>query len=87
MASYELLILPSAKREIEAIEPRADRELIVRRIGALAPNPRPAGCEKPAGVEGHYRVRQGNYRVIYRVEDHRLVIVVVKVGHRREVYR
>ena len=87
MASYELLILPSAARELETIEPRADRQRIIRKLEALAANPRPVGVEKLAGVEGHYRIRQGDYRVIYRIEARRLIVVVVKIGHRREVYR
>ena len=74
-------------RELEAIEPKAERVRIHRRIDALSSEPRPAGCEKLAGADGYYRVRQGNYRVIYRIEDHRLVVVVVKIGHRREIYR
>ncbi|MDZ4170231.1 MAG: type II toxin-antitoxin system RelE/ParE family toxin [Coriobacteriia bacterium] len=75
----------SAAREIEGI-PIADRREVVERIGRLAEDPRPRGCEKLAGGE-HYRVRQGDYRIVYTVEDGRLVVWVVKVGHRRDVYR
>jgi mRNA interferase RelE/StbE len=56
------------------------------RIRSLADDPRPAGCEKLSGSE-RYRVRQGVYRIVYEIEDHRLVVLVVKVGHRRDVYR
>ena len=87
MASYELLIVPSAKREIEAIDPLAERIRIHRKIESLMANPRQHGVEKLAGAEHHYRIRQGDYRIIYRIEDYRLIVVVIRVGHRREVYR
>ena len=85
MASYRLLVKPSAVREIEAL-PRQDRPRIIARISSLARDPRPPGCEKLSG-RGQYRLRQGNYRILYEVQDLDLVVVVVKVGHRREVYR
>ncbi len=87
MAGYRLLIKPSAGKEIEAIAQKKDRQRIVNRITALASEPRPAGCEKLAGIEGRYRVRQGPFRIIYAVDDTRRTVEVVKVGHRREVYR
>jgi mRNA interferase RelE/StbE len=83
--AYSIEIKLSAAREIEAI-PLLDRRKVVARIGLLAEDPRPRGCEKLAGG-GHYRVRQGDYRIVYTVEDERLVVWVVKVGHRRDVYR
>ncbi len=58
----------------------------MQRIRLLAADPRPAGCEKLSGQE-RYRVRQGVYGIIYEIEDARLVVLIVKVGHRREVYR
>ncbi len=58
----------------------------MQRIAALADDPRPPGCEKLSGLE-RYRVRQGAYRIIYEIEDDRLVVLVVRVGNRREVYR
>lgn len=87
MASYSLRIKRTAARDIEAIAGKADRQRIVRRISALADDPRPPGCEKLAGHEGRYRIRQGNYRILYSIEDAELLIWVVKVGHRRDVYR
>jgi mRNA interferase RelE/StbE len=87
VAGYRLLIKPSAGKEIEAIAQKKDRQRIVNRITALASEPRPAGCEKLAGIEGRYRVRQGPFRIIYAVDDTRRTVEVVKVGHRREVYR
>lgn len=59
---------------------------IMERIAALAENPRPVGCEKLSGQE-KYRIRQGVYRIIYSIQDTQLTVWVVKVGHRREVYR
>ncbi len=87
MAEYRLLIKPSAAKEIEAIGIKRDRQRIVGRIHSLATEPRPSGCEKLASLSGLFRVRQGQYRVIYSVDDLDRSIVVIKVGHRREVYR
>lgn len=87
MAGYRLLIKPSAAKEIEALGQKKDRQRIVKRIAALASEPRPAGCEKLAGAEGRYRVRQGQLRIVYAVDDTSRTVEVVKVGHRREVYR
>lgn len=87
MASYSILIKQSAQKEIEAIARKVDRQRIVRRIDSLRKDPRPPGCEKLAGTGDRYRVRQGNFRIVYSIEDRDLVVWVVKVGHRREVYR
>ena len=86
MGSYRVLIKPSAVKEIEAIGSRKDRRRVVARIQQLAENPRPHGCQKLSGAE-KYRVRCGNYRIVYSIEDDGLVVIVVKVGHRRNVYR
>lgn len=87
MAEFRLVVKRSAAKEIEAIGTKRDRQQIVRRIQALAAEPRPAGCEKLAGYSTLFRVRQGQYRVIYTVNDARRTVEAVKVGHRREVYR
>jgi mRNA interferase RelE/StbE len=87
VAGYRLLIKPSAGKEIEALGQKKDRQRIVNRIAALASEPRPAGSEKLAGVEWRYRIRQGQFRIVYAVDDASRTIEVVKVGHRREVYR
>lgn len=87
MAGFRLLIKPSAAKEIEAIGQKKDRQRIVSRIAALASEPRPTGCEKLAGSEGRYRVRQGRFRIVYAIDDAARIVEVVKVGHRREVYR
>ncbi len=85
MASYSLEIKRSAAKELAQVPPR-DRRRVVARIQALANDPRPAGAEKLSGQE-RYRVRQGDYRILYEIEDQILRIMVVKIGHRREVYR
>lgn len=85
MASYRLFIKPSAAKEIEAI-PKKERLRVIHRIQDLSGNPRPPGCEKLSGQD-KYRVRQAQYRIIYSVSDEELIVCVVKVGHRREVYR
>lgn len=85
MDAYELLVKPSAVKELEAIS-KKDRRRVIRRIEGLAADPRPPGCEKLSG-EDKYRVRQGDYRVIYLVSDASHEVIVFKIGHRREVYR
>jgi mRNA interferase RelE/StbE len=85
VASYSLLIKASAVKELEAT-PKADRKRLAARMGGLAANPRPPGPEKLSGEE-KYRIRQGDYRVLYLIEDARSTVTIVKIGHRREVYR
>ncbi|MHB8817334.1 MAG: type II toxin-antitoxin system RelE family toxin [Steroidobacteraceae bacterium] len=87
MAKYRLLVKPSAAREIESVGSKKDRRRIVDRISVLATEPRPNGVEKLAGYDDRYRVRQGNYRIVYLIDDSRLEVTVFKVGHRRDVYR
>ena len=86
-SAYVLEIKRSAVAELEALEPRAQRQRVVARIRALAAEPRPAGAQKLAGSAAHYRLRQGDFRVLYEVDDRQRRVVVVKIGHRREVYR
>ncbi len=87
MASYRVLIKPSAAKEIEAVDQKRDRQRIVARILALADEPRPVGCEKLAGESDRYRVRVGRYRILYSIADDELLVLVVRVGHRKDVYR
>jgi mRNA interferase RelE/StbE len=87
VASYRVLIKASAAKEIEAVDPKKDRQRIVAAIRSLADNPRPPGCEKLAGEGDRYRIRVGRYRIIYSVGDGELLVVVVRVGHRKDVYR
>lgn len=86
MARYKILIKPSAVKEIESIPLKRDRQRIVERIRDLTENPRPPGCEKLSGRD-KYRLRQGRYRILYSIEDEDLLVYVVKVAHRKDVYR
>ena len=86
MAKYKILIKASAAKEIAGIPTRKDRRKVVEKIRKLGDDPRPRGCEKLSGQD-RYRVRQGNYRIIYSIDDDRLVVHVVKVGDRKDVYR
>ena len=84
--SYEVQILPKAARQIKALSVDV-RQDITLTIQSLANEPRPIGVKKLSGEKDIYRVRVGNYRVLYRIVDKVLVVVVVSIGHRREVYR
>lgn len=84
MANYKIQIKKSAAKEIESL-PREAISKILPKIGSLAENPRPMGCKKLSGDE-KYRIRVGNYRVLYEIEDEIVTVFVVKVGHRKEVY-
>lgn len=84
MESYRIVIKKSAAKEIEKIV-KKDRIRIIEKIRSLASEPYPHGSKKLSGQE-KYRIRQGNYRILYQVIDHELIINVVKVGHRSDVY-
>ena len=86
MAKYSLIIKKSARKELESIATKADRQRVVKRIQALADDPRPRGSRKLSGFE-RYRIRQGNYRVLYSIRDTELVLYVIKIGDRKDVYR
>jgi mRNA interferase RelE/StbE len=85
MARYELRFKNSVIKDLRAL-PRSDVAKVLERIDALRDDPRPPGSEKLSAQE-RYRVRQGSYRILYEIEDQQVVVTVVKVGHRREVYR
>lgn len=85
MARYELRFKNSVIKDLRAL-PRSDVAKVLERIDALRDDPRPPGIEKLSAQE-RYRVRQGSYRILYEIEDQQVVVTVVKVGHRREVYR
>ncbi len=85
MAGYELLIKPSAVKEIERISGRQNRRRVVGRIQDLANDPRPKGCRKLVGRE-RYRVRQGAYRIVYAVDDRERTVLIVKVGRRGKTH-
>ena len=86
MAKYSLDIKRSAAREIEDLPSKKERRLVVGRIAKLADEPRPSGSEKLVG-DDRYRVRQGPYRILYQTDDSVREVSIIKVGHRREVYR
>ena len=86
MEKYKVSIKRSAVKEIEAIPQKKERQRIIRRIGQLAEDPRPPGSKKLSGND-KYRVRQGCYRIVYSIEDNELIVVAVKAGHRKDVYR
>ena len=87
MASYRVLIKPSAAKEIEAVDQKKDRQRIVASILALSDEPRPIGSEKLVGQTDRYRIRVGRYRVVYSIADEDLVVLVVRVADRKDVYR
>ncbi|MEE4303561.1 MAG: type II toxin-antitoxin system RelE/ParE family toxin [Wenzhouxiangella sp.] len=85
MARFELAFRRSVAKDLRRI-PKRDVKRILQRVESLRDDPRPAGCEKLSGQE-RYRIRQGVYRILYEILDRRLIVTVVKVGHRKQVYR
>ncbi|WP_052316062.1 type II toxin-antitoxin system RelE family toxin [Desulfomonile tiedjei] len=84
--AYRILFVSRAERSFKRLS--ADvQDRIISQVNSLAENPRPAGAVKLTGSDNLYRVRVGDYRIIYAVEDDLLVVLVVEVGHRREIYR
>lgn len=82
---YELRVRPSVAKDLRGV-PKADIGRILARMEALRDDPRATGCEKLSGAE-LYRVRQGVYRIVYEIHDECIVVEVIRVGHRGEVYR
>ena len=87
MADYRVFIKASAGRELERLGTKSDRARIVERIRALAIDPRPHGSEKLAGYADRFRIRQGDYRIVFLVDDLRHEITIFKIGDRKDVYR
>ena len=85
MAEFEIFFKESVWKELKRI-PKNDLRRILSRIKKLGDNPRPAGCEKLSSME-LYRVRQGKYRIVYSIQDNELTVWVIKIGHRKDVYR
>ena len=83
--SYEIIFKPAAQRQLKKLTPAVQQD-IVTLIESLAEEPRPAGCQKLKGRQHQYRVRCLDYRIIYSIEDATLLVRVIKVGHRRDVY-
>jgi mRNA interferase RelE/StbE len=86
VARYSIRIKKTARKELEAINTKADRLRIVKRIQSLTDDPRPNESLKLSGRE-RYRVRQGRYRILNTIEDALLTVYAIKVGHRKNVYR
>ena len=85
MVSYRIVFKKSVAKDLRQI-PKKDIQAILKRIDILKEDPRPAGVEKLSGDE-KYRIRQGNYRILYMIEDEIITVTIVKMGHRRDVYR
>lgn len=84
--AYSVTFTKTSKRQFDKL-PHPAKQRLGSAIAQLTHDPRPAGAIKLSGEDGLYRVRGGDYRAIYQIQDERLLILVVKVGHRREVYR
>jgi len=85
MAKYKILIKESAVKELNDIPPKYLKK-IVERLKSLAHNSQPSGCQK-LSTKNRYRLRQGDYRIIYSIQDNEMTVHIYKIGHRREVYR
>jgi len=83
---YKVVLTKSAEKELIKI-PKAYSNNIVKHLVDLVNNPRPDGCKKLVGLDNIYRIRVGLYRIVYRIEDEILYIEVIKIGHRKDVYR
>ncbi len=84
--AYSILLAPSAERQLKAFTPPTQKRL-VKRMKTLQDNPRPQGAKKLAGEDDLYRIREGDYRTIHTIRDKELIVLVVKIGDRNEVYR
>jgi mRNA interferase RelE/StbE len=85
MAEYKVYFKESVEKDLKVI-PKKDIKKILQRIALLVEEPRPMGCEKLTGQE-RYRLRQGNYRIVYSIQDTELTVWIVKIGHRKDIYR
>jgi mRNA interferase RelE/StbE len=85
MAAYKIFFKKSVKKDLSVL-PKKDLKKVLQKIESLGNDPRPKGCEKLSGQE-KYRIRQGRYRIIYSIQDYELTVWIVKVAHRKEVYR
>jgi mRNA interferase RelE/StbE len=83
---YNVEVSPVAEKQIKAL-PKKEQEKIIKRVCKLSDDPLPQGVKKLKGVNSLYRIRQGDWRIVYTIEDQKLLVLVVKVAHRRDVYR
>lgn len=84
--AYSILLAPPAERQFKAFAPAIQKRL-AKRLKSLRDNPRPQGVRKLTGENDLYRIRNGDYRIIYTIGDKELIVLVVKIGDRKEVYR
>lgn len=84
--AYSILLAPPAERQLKSLTDSVQKR-IVKRLKSLRENPRPQGVKKLVGEEHLYRIREGDYRIIYTIQDKELIVLVVKIGDRKEVYR
>ncbi len=83
---YEIIIKPAAEKSLDKI-PKSSRSRLADALEKLRDNPRPPGVIKMSGVENLWRIRIGDYRVVYEIHDDRLIVLVLRVAHRKDVYR
>ncbi|MEG3436184.1 type II toxin-antitoxin system RelE/ParE family toxin [Pannus brasiliensis CCIBt3594] len=83
---YSIEFSRKARKQFKAL-PELVRDRLIPKIDSLTENPRPSDCKALQGTKGLYRVRVGDYRILYSIEDRRLFILIVEIGHRREIYR
>ena len=86
MGDYSIQLKPSARKELEALPDRILAR-IVQKLELLSITPRPAGCKKLKGISDTYRVRVGDYRILYRIEDSLLIIEVIRIANRKDAYK
>ena len=84
--AYSIFVAPPAERQLKAFAPTIQKRL-VRRLKSLRDAPRPQSVKKLTGEDDLYRIREGDYRIIYRIRDKKLIVLVVKIGDRKDVYR
>lgn len=84
--AYSILLAPPAERQLKALA-EATQKRVLTRLKTLQHNPRPPGVKKLAGEGNLYRIREGSYRIIYTIQDKELIVLVLKIGDRKELYR
>jgi mRNA interferase RelE/StbE len=84
--NYSILFLPIAQKALARL-PKGDQKRADARIKELRENPRPSGCVKLSGHQNLWRIRVGDYRIVYEIRDQQLIILIISIAHRREVYR
>jgi mRNA interferase RelE/StbE len=83
---YQVIIKPAAEKQLDRL-PSKDRRRVVAALATLSDEPRPPGCAKLEGADDLWRIRVGQYRVVYTIRDDKLLVLVVRVAHRKDVYR